>query len=92
MWDQNLTTDLIIQEMNNRNYICTLDGFVFILHMHVEAYIRIAFQYPLSKNKVVRHYKFLKNLVVKRDIQFIKSTGCISSGIHGITMTEVVHD
>lgn len=89
MWGKGISTGRLIQEMRDGPYRITMANFLNLLNEHVEAYLRTSFQYPLSKKKVVRLYHFIASLVISRNRNFVRLTGCSESGVPGLNISQV---
>lgn len=89
MWRQRVSTGRLVQEFRDGLNRLTMANFLRLLNEHVEAYLRTAFQYPISQKKVVPLFRFFLRLVISRCRNFVRQTGCEESGVPGLNISQV---
>ena len=84
-----MSTGRLVQEFRDGLNRLTMANFLRLLNEHVEAYLRTAFQYPISQKKVVPLFRFFLRLVISRCRNFVRQIGCEESGVPGLNISQV---
>lgn len=61
-WEKELTCDLILKDMERLDLPRKMSSFILVVDEHIEAYLRYAFQCPLTKNILKWVYQRSQNL------------------------------
>jgi len=91
-WNKLLTVSKVLNLMASRNSHITIASFLTAINDCLEEYIRYALQSNHKETRVVRLFRFCINLVISRGREFVRRTGCSSSGEPGQTIIQVLEE